>query len=198
MESVDRKKSKTTKRKKNEQNLYTPLILTRKVYVYVNNIGANLKNTLLKIIEEEIAGKCIAEGYIKPNSIELLSYSNGELKSDNILFQVVVECLACNPVEGQNIDCIAKNITKAGIRAELTDEYNPLVIFIARDHNYLNKQFPFINEGNEITVRVIGQRFELNDQQISVIADLVDTKKPSKPKLNLGAVTQPLITETLV
>jgi len=197
MESLDIKKSKTTRRKKNEQNLYTSIILTRKVYVYINNIGANLKSTLLKIIEEEIAGKCIAEGYIKPESIEILSYSNGELRDDNILFQVVIECLACNPVEGQNINCIAKNITKAGIRAELGDESNPLVIFIARDHNYLNKQFSSISEGSEITVRVIGQRFELNDKQISVIADLVESKKVSKPKLNVGETTQPVITESI-
>jgi hypothetical protein len=36
---------------------------------------------------------------------------------------------------------VAKNITKAGIRAEVEDEYTPLIIFIARDHNYLNKLF---------------------------------------------------------
>ena len=172
-------------------------ILTQKVNVYINNIGANLKNTLLKIIEEDISGKCIAEGFIKPNSIEIISYSNGELKSDYVLFQVVIECLACNPVEGQNINCIAKNITKAGIRAELDDDANPLVIFIARDHNYSNKQFSMVTEGSEITVRVIGQRFELNDKQISVIADLVDSKKISKPKLNLGEPAQLIESESI-
>ena len=197
MESVETKKSKGSRRKKNEQNLYTSIILTQKVNVYINNVGSNLKNTLLKVIEEDISAKCIAEGFIKPNSIEIISYSNGELKSDYVLFQVVIECLACNPVEGQNINCIAKNITKAGIRAELDDDANPLVIFIARDHNYSNKQFSMVTEGSEITVRVIGQRFELNDKQISVIADLVDSKKISKPKLNLGEPAQLIESESI-
>ena len=65
----------------------------------------------------------------------------------------------------------SKNITKAGIRAEVEDDDNSLIIFVARDHNYLNKSFSNVKENQEIIVRVIGQRFELNDKNISVIAE---------------------------
>ena len=70
------------------------------------------------------------------------------------------------------ISCIAKNITKAGIRAKIDDKFNPLIIFIARDHNYRSNKFSEIKENDEIKVRVLGQRFELNDEHISVIAEL--------------------------
>ena len=40
MESVETKKSKGSRRKKNEQNLYTSIILTQKVNVYINNVGS--------------------------------------------------------------------------------------------------------------------------------------------------------------
>ena len=102
------------------------------------------------------------------------------LENETIKFQVVFQCQVCNPSEGQIIPCIAKNITKAGIRAEADDDNNPLIIFIARDHNYLNKSFSNIIENQEIVVRVIGQRFELNDKSISVIADLVESKSKNR------------------
>jgi DNA-directed RNA polymerase subunit E'/Rpb7 len=185
METLPQSKKIKTKKSKRENKLYSNTIITKKITIPMINIGSNLENNILKILENEISGKCINEGYIQPNSIKIISYSNGILERDHIKFQVVFECLACNPVEGQLINCVAKNITKAGIRAEVLDENNPLVIFVARDHNYLNKSFSNVKEEQEITVRVIGQRFELNDVNISVIADLVDSKTKN-PKLSIS------------
>lgn len=186
MESSSDTKISKNRKSKNDYNLYNKIIISKKISIPMLNVGANLKNNLQKIIENSITGKCINEGFIKPDSIEIISYSNGLLHQTNIVFLVVFECLSCNPVEGQTINCIAKNITKAGIRAQVDDENNPLVIFIARDHNYLNKLFSTIKENQEITVRVIGQRFELNDKNISIIANLVDTKNRGKsPKLSI-------------
>lgn len=181
-DQAEPKITKTTSRKKRrENNLYSSMIISKKVSINMKNIGSNLKEIMLKLIENEIAGKCIKEGYIKPDSISIISYSNGIQERDYIKFDVVIECLVCNPVEGQQLTCIAENITKAGIRAEVSDDNNPLIIFIARDHNYLNKNFSNIKEKQEITVRVIGQRFELNDKNISVIAELLETRsKPQK------------------
>ena len=72
-----------------------------------------------------------------------------------------------------SIECIVKNITKAGIRAELEGfENSPLVIFVARDHHYSVKDFSSINEDDRIHIKVVGQRFELNDKYVSVIAEL--------------------------
>jgi hypothetical protein len=77
-------------------------------------------------------------------------------------------------VEGMNIKCIAKHINKAGIRAEINETPSPVVIFIARDHNYSSPLFANVKENDEIKVRVIGQRFELNDKYISIIAEIVE------------------------
>jgi hypothetical protein len=43
---------------------------------------------------------------------------------------------------------------------------------VARDHHQGDKQFNDVAEGTTISVRVIGSRFELNDQYICVIATL--------------------------
>ena len=75
-------------------------------------------------------------------------------------------------------NCVAKNITKAGIRAEsVEDKPTPFVLFIARDHFYESEYFNSIEENEKFTAKVIAQRFELNDKYISIIAELVTPKK---------------------
>jgi hypothetical protein len=182
-------------------NLYNKTIITKKINIPMRNITTiinkadDLNKYMQEIIEKEISDKCIVEGYIKPNSIIILSHSNGIQENQNIKFQVVFECLVCNPSEGQIINCIAKNITKAGIRAEVEDEYTPLIIFIARDHNYLNKLFSNIQIEQKIAVRIIGSRFELNDLKISVIGEIVKAGKLAK--LSVGEVIDDEIYEPL-
>ena len=85
------------------------------------------------------------------------------------LFNVVFNCEVCYPVSGMNLNCIAKNITKAGIRAESADEQpSPFILFIARDHYYANEYFNSIEENEKFVARVIAQRFELNDKYVSI------------------------------
>ena len=156
-------------------------------------VGKQLKSVLEKKTKSIIEGKCIVEGYVKPDSTKLISYSSGVVSSEKIKFDVIVECEVCFPVEGMKINCIARNITKAGIRADSSDEtHSPIICFIARDHHSAVTSFNAINEGDIFQVRVLGQRFELNDKQISIIGELVldkkddkDEKKKGKPTINL-------------
>ena len=179
-------KTKSLRRRK-EVEIYSNAIITQTVYVSIINIGSNIENTLNNIISDNIEGKCITQGYIKPNSTKIITFSNGIQNGKNIVFDVVVECKVCNPIEGTILSCISKNITKAGIRASINDENDPLVIFIARDHNYLSKTFTEIEVNQEIKVRIIGQRFELNDKYISVIAELIEgPKDKNKIPIKLG------------
>ena len=175
-----------SKQKKQVVGIYYSTLITKTITVNIVNIGNSLKQTLSKIISSQIEGKCIVEGYIKPRSTQILTYSSGLVKGSDVIFEVTFECLVCCPVEGMHIKCIAKNITKAGIRAETEQEPSPVVIFIARDHHFNNSYFNTIKENDEIKVRVIGQRYELNDKYISVIAELLEPKSEkyfmNKPK----------------
>jgi hypothetical protein len=153
-------------------------MMTHQVHVSIVNVGDNIKQTLERSIANSIEGKCIVEGFVKPESTRIVSYSSGELRGSDVFYEIIIECLVCCPVEGMHIDCTAKNITEtAGIRAEVDDTPSPMIIYIARDHHYNNKSFGDVNVGDNIKVRVIGQRFELNDKYISVIAELIEEKK---------------------
>jgi len=141
-------------------------------------IGEAIKDTLEEIIKKTYEGKCSIEGFIKPGTSKLISYSSGTIKGMFVLFEVVFECQTLFPVEGQLIHCVAKNITKAGIRGESVSETpSPFVVFVARDHQVDDPVFSSVKEGDEFFARIIGQRFELNDKYISIIAELVNKQK---------------------
>jgi len=53
---------------------------------------------------------------------------------------------------------------------------SPIIVYITRDHHYNNTYFNKVTDGEEITVRVIGQRYELNDPHVSVIGEIIETK----------------------
>jgi len=165
--------------KKPNDILYTKSLITRSVKLDINFIGKNIITTLLQKIKDEYEGKCVVEGYIQPGSCVIKGYSSGLLKSNYVIYEVIFECLSCFPVQGMLIECVAINITKAGIRAEInTDKKpSPAVVFITRDHNYNIDEFSKIKEGDIFMARVIGQRFELNDKFVSIIAKLISKTK---------------------
>jgi len=177
-------------------SIYSRCLITRTIILPITAIGVNIREIIDKKIHDNYEGKCLVEGFIEKDSAKIISHSSGLIqRGTNISFVVVFECKACFPVEGTLISCVAKNITKAGIRAESLDEKpSPVVVFIARDHHYNSEQFNKIKEGDSFIARVIGQRFELNDKYVSIIAELKvertkkgrGIKKPAEVMLQLN------------
>ena len=166
--------------------IYMQNVITRKIQLNINEIGGNIKYNIEKKLQTNLEGKCTIEGFIKPDSISLHTYSSGLISGSNVIFDVVFACLVCRPVQGMKISrCIVKNNTKAGIRAETKEKVSPVVIFISRDHHHRDQYFNELKEGDDISVKVIGQRFELNDKFVSVIGELI---KPRKQPIKRGKI----------
>lgn len=169
------------------KTIYCDAQITKNIIVPINAVGKNLQKTIEETISALIEGKCIVEGYVKRGSVQIITYSSGIIKGSNVVFDVVIKCSVCYPVAGMLVNCIAKNITKAGIRAESSEERpSPFILFISRDHYYDSDVFNSIEENEKFVARVIAQRFELNDAYVSIIAEIVPNKQnaqPSKPRL---------------
>jgi len=188
----DPNSKKVKHRSKKGVGIYMKNVITRKIHLPFTSIGENIKENIEEFLSLQIEGKCIDEGYIRPNSIKIVSYSAGVVMGNNVIFDVLLECLVCRPVEGMRFLATVKNVTKAGVRAEINELKSPVVVFIARDHHYKNNDFTLLKEGDNINVRVIGIRYELNDEYISIIGELVTKKKNKmnrvqKPKIIIGA-----------
>jgi DNA-directed RNA polymerase subunit E'/Rpb7 len=166
------------------KTIFSRGLITKRITLSVNNIGKNIKQTIETYLSVNYEGKCQIDGYIQPGSCKVITYSCGTLfDGNNVSFEVVFDCLVCFPVEGMLIECIVKNVTKAGIRCE-SNEYvpSPIIAFLAKEHHQGDNTFNAIQEGDKIIVKVIGQRFELNDQNISIIGEL---RKHTNYKLNM-------------
>ena len=191
MEAAIKPTQQKKKRDTRIQSVYSRCLLTRKIVMPINTIGKNLKGNIEENIKFTLEGKCVVEGFIKPNSSQIITHSSGLIERGNtVMFEVVFECDVCFPVEGMIIPCVAKNITKAGIRCESANDMpSPVVVFIAKDHHYNSAMFNEVKDGDKINVKVVGQRFELNDKYISIIGELVKEKEttyqkqPAKPRI---------------
>lgn len=181
----------TNASRKKQYGIYMENILTRKVVVPFKLIGKNIEDILKQLISRNLEGRCASEGYIRKGSVNILSYSAGVACGSNIDFDVSFKCELCKPVEGMRIRCTVCNITKAGIRAIYSKEHctdkegdgaksfeSPIVIFIAREHHIKDKSYTEITkEGEDILIKVIGIRYQLNDESISILGELCKTKR---------------------
>ena len=155
-------------------SVYVKSIITRKVAMPVARIGPHLLGALKRVLSSELDGKCTVEGFVKPRSIDVLTHSCGLLKNETVVITVVFECDIANPLPGQVFECLVEHNTHAGLKCKLTGADSPFVIFVARDHHHTLGRFAAIKEGDTVSVMTVGQRFEMNDTYISIIATLSD------------------------
>lgn len=155
--------------------VYMKSVLDRKISLSITEIGKNVKSNLETKLDSTLGGKCVNEGYIRPKSLRILNYSSGLVNNNVVEFHVVFETMVCLPTENMLIECVCKTMTKAGIHAYVIDDEKniPITMFIARDHHHLDDRFSRINEGDKITSKVIGIRYELDDEYISVLGKLM-------------------------
>lgn len=153
---------------------YIPSVLSMKVVLPIIEVGGNIKQNLERLIVSKTEGKCIVEGFVRPDSVNILTYSSGKVNAGNVEFMTTYECMVCHPVDGMLIKCVCKTITKAGIHAEVIDGKGntPITVFVARDHHINDQNFEKATENSKLIVSVIGVRFELNDSTISCIGKL--------------------------
>ena len=173
------KRSHKRREKEGPEKIYDPYIvsiLSMKIHLPITEVGGNIKQNLERMIVSKTEGKCIVEGFIRPDSVRILTYSAGKLHSGSVEFQTTFECMVCHPVEGSLVRCKCNTITKAGVHAEVVDKQGniPITVFIARDHHLNNFMFEKVVENAQLLVNVIGIRYELNDANICAIGILKD------------------------
>ncbi len=80
------KASKPKYRQKETKGVYSPCQITKNIVLPITAIGKNLLQTLENTITKMVGGKCIVEGYVKPGSIRVITFSSGIVKGDKILY----------------------------------------------------------------------------------------------------------------
>lgn len=166
--------------KKNDvipKSLFLKSSIQTTLFIPFYAIGSNIKDVLEKELKERYEGKCIREGYVRPNTIKIIQFSSGICRGNDVVFDVLYQAFICYPMEGTKIVIEITNVTKAGIRGKSRDALSPIDVFVARDHHVNDENFNTLQIGNEVYVEIIGHRYEINDRTISVIAELLSEQK---------------------
>ncbi len=162
-------------------NLFTKVELTDKIVLQVDNTIHNLDLYILTQLKKKIGNKCIKDGYVIENSINILKRSMGKINSSffdgSVGYNIVYSAKICNPKKGAFITVQYIDHNKMGILA--VKEGTPLNIVIPtklhKDKNIFKQINNKIeqNDDIELTIQIIGKRFEKNDTEIFVIGKLI-------------------------
>ena len=179
--------------------MYKPVFLEEKVPLAPGDIATKEQATsidtlLLDRLRTKIEGKCIASGYVKPDSLEILHRSMGTAENGrytgNYLFFVKLRCKVFHPESGTPIECRVLKVNKMGAYAVFDEAMR---VLLPRDLHIGNEAFDNLNPDDMVSVQVLRSRFQTNDPFISSVGVFVSrlkvaaTEKPKAPGKKLKA-----------
>ena len=159
-------------------NVYHKMILQSTIKIEPSNMNGNINENLEMTLKNKVEGICIKEGYVKPNSINIISRTTGKMTlaifDGNISYTLNYQALVCNPSEGDEIICTIQDINKSTINAYIEDPArSPLNIFLARQHHIDNQEYLKLKKNDKIKIKIIGKKFEYLDSNILVFGNLI-------------------------
>jgi len=113
---------------------YINTVLSKDIVINPLNINKNIEDFILKKCKYLFEGKCIDEGYVKEDSIQILKKSlgsyNGSLFNGATTYRVMFEALICNPPIDSVIKFKIEQINKMAIRTII----EPLNILVVKEY----------------------------------------------------------------
>jgi hypothetical protein len=157
--------------------LYVPSIINLGLTVPFHQAGKNMDSYFLAYAAEHLEGRCWKEGFVRPGSSKVLSYTAGRLQGTTLEHQLLYLVDVCFPYEGMEVECLVRHVNKIGIRATVREKQNPMVVYVTREHNptVLMEEY---KPGQKIKVKVLGHRFEQGDPNLVVLAELMGKNEP--------------------
>jgi DNA-directed RNA polymerase subunit E'/Rpb7 len=160
--------------------IYRPLVQTTTIFVKPHLLNYEIDTVLLEQLKLKLEGICIKPGYIKPDSIRILSRTAGKMNigvfDGTASFVIKYEALICNPAIGDIIECQVSDTNKAAINAFVEDETtSPLNIFMARQHHVGNTEFFALKKGDIIKIKIVGKTYNYRDTNILVFGQFINT-----------------------
>jgi DNA-directed RNA polymerase subunit E'/Rpb7 len=153
-------------------NIYFHTVLTKKLLIESKYLDENIDEYINKLLRNKIEGKCVDEGYIKPDTIKIIKKSAGILLGSrftgDITYKVAYTAEICNPVIGNIIECKVRFVNKLG----LLGNNGPITIIVGKQFHDSEDDINNIKDGDTVKVEVIAKKFYLNDTEIKIIAKL--------------------------
>lgn len=158
--------------------MYTTVYLDERVAITpaeFNDVRApeELLQKLHTKLRERHEGKCNANGFVRPGSIEILAKSMGIAENGrftgNILYDCRFKCDILYPIAGTVYSAVVIKVNKMGAYAVFDDAIR---LLLPRDLHVGDSAFDAIAEGDTVHVRLDRSRFQTNDTFIMAVGTL--------------------------
>ncbi len=140
-----------------------------------------IKELLLTKLREKLAGKCNADGYINPGSIELLDRSMGVAENGrftgNLMYDCKVKCDVLYPTADTVVEGMILKVNKMGAYVVYKDAIR---ILLPRDSHIGDARFDALKEGDTARVRIERSRFQANDTFIMAVGKLYSEEEAAE------------------
>ena len=175
-----------------DNSLFNELLLKENIEVPPHKFNNNIDNYLEESLKDKIEEKCISEGYIKKNSVNILKKSLGLLKGSrfngDINYVLLYKALVCNPKIGTTINC---NVKLVNNKLGILGNNGPLTIIIGRQFHNNPSLLDEINIDDNIEIKIIDSKYSLNDKEIKIIGKLkIDSDNISKKDIDVDDLNQ--------
>ena len=175
---ADKKQSDDTKLDATNKDLYKTIIKEDYIYLKPTDLNFKIDNIILSKLKKKIEGKCIKEGYIIPDSVIIQTRTLGMINNASFdgmtTYKITFSCDICNPVNGQMIRCKVGNIDKSQVICYIDEEEkSPIEIYLFKQHHVGNEDYASLKNGDIVSVKIGGSKWEFESTQIISIAQLI-------------------------
>jgi DNA-directed RNA polymerase subunit E'/Rpb7 len=158
-------------------------LLTTNLNIIPSRINENIDTVIYSKLKNQLEGMCFQDGYVIPDTIEIVKRSLGKIVNHNnqsfVRYSIQYTADIISPQAGDEINAYIQNITKMGVIAYIklgkssfeNLKESPLLIIIPRE--YFKDSVVNIDNlvgEQEIKVEVVGARVKFQSQQIQVVA----------------------------
>ena len=146
--------------------LFQTVYMRRRAKLSPRDIHNDIDEILLSNLKNEMEGKVMKEGFVRPGSVSLVKRSIGSMIENqftgDIHYHLLLTAQVCNPAPGMVIRAKIFQNHKVGILAT----FGPLEILLAREAHMNKSIFGTAKRGELIEVHLIGKKYRLNDPKI--------------------------------
>ena len=148
---------------------FSRAVLNHKLYILPTEVkhNINIDSLLLEKLRFEVGNKCIKEGFVKKNNMEILKRSIGLVDcihfNARICYHITYAAEICNPMDGTIIEGVVSQINKMGALVVV----EPISIVLPKQHHGDDLSvFKTLQIGDRVEIRIIGSNYELFDKTI--------------------------------
>lgn len=159
--------------------VYIRCLLRRRVKLPSRLQNKNAQESIIDILKATVEGVCGADGFVRPNSIEIKSISPGTLEMSSLkgmaTYNVLFSADLCNPAVGDILTCRVENVNTYGVLAVNMSETRVLEVILPRQPISFEHSIPLedMEPGDTLSLEVLGRQFKLGQRTITLVGRAV-------------------------